>query len=278
MAIVAFVDDSNWCDSVIEHAAWAAKSLSQPLTIVAREEVIENEPALGFDAYQHMDAREDMFRELATRAPVQTPMADLAAREIVQTAARRAKDLGVEHVRTITTSDSVDWFIENATSSNDLLVVPRHDESDAQMQKWTDHFLKARRRMILLAPKVFAPVNSWLAAIDGKPATGRAVDYLTRNHLLQDAGGTAIIVGSDYQCRLHFRDAVKHLKSAGHDVTSYELKGQPDDVLVAVLTVLPADLLVMGAYGQGRFRSLLERSSTSHLLRSYRGPVLLARA
>lgn len=278
MAVIAFVDNSSWTASVIEHAVWAATRLGQSLTVVAEEESLDSEPLIAYDAYQQMNPREDMFRELNTRSRSEFTDSDAAALEIVQAAAKRARDLGVEKVRTATASDPLPWYIENFTDSGDLLVIPRHDHPESQSRQWLDQFLKVRSRVMLLVPEGFGEIESWLIAIDGKPGTGRAVDFLSNGKLLQPHPGTAVIVGNDYQGRLHFRDAVRHLQSSGHSVKSHELQGHADDVLAAVLEVQPVDMLVMGAYGQGRFRMLTERSTTSRLLKTFRGPVLVARA
>lgn len=278
MAVIAFVDGSSWDKSVIEHAAWVAKSTEQPITFVVRGEDADSEPAIAYDAYQQMNPREDMFRELVGRTPSDYIDSDSDAIEIAQSAARKARDMGVGRVRTSATSDPLPYFIEHFTDSSDLLVVPRHDGSDSQSRQWLDQFLKARSRVMLLVPESFSRVESWMIALDGKPATGRAVDYLTGRGLLSEQPGTAVIVGNDYQSRIHFRDAVRHLQSSKHTIQSHELQGNADDVLAAVLAVSPVDMLVMGAYGQGRFRLLNERSTTSRLLKTFRGPVLVARA
>jgi nucleotide-binding universal stress UspA family protein len=278
MAIIAFVDDSSSSKSVIDYSVWAAKSMAQPLAFVSQDDAVDSEPSIAYDAYQQMDVREDMYRELATRSRSDYPVSDSSAVDIVQSAARRARELGVQRIRTITTSESPLEFIDTSTDSDDLLILPRHDESESRTGQWIDQFLKARKRVMLLVPETYSPVTSWLIAIDGKPAIGRAVDFLSGRPLLSPTPGMAVFVGNDYQNRLHFRDAVKHLEGTGHTITSHELKGSPDDVLAAVLAVSHVDLLVMGAYGQGRFRSLLERSTTSGLLETFRGPVLVARA
>ena len=278
MAVIAFIDQATWTSSTMRYAAWAAISLDQPLSIVAREASQDSDPVVDFDAYQSMDAREDMFRELSVRSQSDPPQTDTAAFEIVQSAARKARDFGVEKVRTTTTSEPFPWYIENSTDSGDLLVMPRQDDPESSSRQWLDQFLKVRSRVMLAVPERYSPVESWLIALDGKPSTGRAVDFLCNHELLKHAQGTAVFVGNDYQNRIHFRDAVRHLASSGHKVKSHELQGNADDVLSAVLAVSPVDLLIMGAYGQGRFRLLNERSTTSRLLKDFRGPVLVARA
>lgn len=278
MPVIAFVDGSRWDTSVLEHAAWVAKATEQAITVVVQEESREREPAIAYDAYQQMNAREDMFRELASQSHTDYAESDTVAIEIAQKSARQAKDLGVDRVRTVTTSDPLPYFIENFTDSGDLLVVARRDSSETESRHWLDQFLKIRGRMMLLVPEDYAPVESWMIAIDGKPAIGRAVDFLSGRKLLTETQGTAIFVGNDYQNRIHFRDAVRRLQGCNHDMKSHELQGNADDVLAAVLAVSPVDMLVMGVYGQGRFRLLNEGSTTSRLLKTFRGPVLAARA
>lgn len=277
MSVIAFVDGSSCDASVIRHAAWAATAIDQSVNVVAQENPPERQPAIPYDAYQQMDPREDIFRELASQPQVDYADSDTATVEIVQNAARRIKDLGVGRVRTIITSDPLPYFIETVTDSDDLLVVARKDSSGASARH-LDQFLKAQGRMMLLVPETYAPIESWMIAIDGKPAIGRAVDFLSRRSLLREQVGKAVIVGNDYQSRIHFRDAVRHLESCGHNITSHELQGNADDVLAAVLEISPVDMLVMGAYGQGRFRLLTERSTTSRLLKSFNGPILVAKA
>lgn len=277
MSVIAFVDGSAYDSSVIDHAAWAAKTLDQSITLVAQGAVPEREPAIAYDAYQQMNPREDMFRELAAQPHSDYAEADSAAIEITQQAARRTKDLGVGHVRTATTPDPIPYYIEHFTDSSDLLVIARKDTGESSARH-LDQFLKVRGRIMLLVPESYSSVESWLIAIDGKPAIGRAVDFLSGRGLLADKPGTAVFVGNDYQCRIHFRDALRHLQSRNHLITSHELQGNADDVLAAVLAVSPVDMLVMGAYGQGRFRLLNERSTTSRLLKTFKGPVLVARA
>lgn len=278
MTVFAFVDGSSRDTSVIEHAAWAAKATGEPITVVVEESIDEPDPAYAFDAYQDMDPRGDMYRELALRPSADYSQHDDAAIQIGQAVARKAKSLGVGHVRTVTTSESPAYFVENYTDSDDLLVVARGPHEAEPSRKRLDQFLKAQNRVMLLVPESYSPVESWLIAMDGKPAIGRAVDFLSRGQLLSDKPGTAVIVGNDYQSRIHFRDALRHLRSSNHVITSHELEGNAEDVLAAVLTLSPVDMLVMGAYGQGRFRLLNERSTTSRLLKTFRGPVLVAKA
>ena len=278
MAVVAFIDATSSSSPALQYAAWAARALEQSLVLVAVTDAGDNDATLTYEALAGMNAREDMYREMIAIERSEAPFTETAAIEMVQGVARSARELGVERVRTIISSDPMVYFIEHSTSSADLLVFGRNDRDDAQPGKRLEEILHVRKRAMLLVPDTFSEPKSWLIALDGGSSSGRAVDYLIHNPLVRGIPGTAAIVGADAQHRIHFRDAVKHLQSAGYEMTPHELQGGVDDVLPAVMTVAPVDLLVMGAFGKGRFRSLFERSTTSRLLHSFHGPVLVTRS
>ena len=135
MAVVAFVDGTNWIASVIDHAVWAATTLGQPLVIVARENVYDAEPLISYDAYEEMNAQDDMFRELSARPGIRSLESDAAAMELVQSAARRAKDCGKSEPGRHLTAALV---YREPTDSGDLLVIARHDGSESTSRQWLD--------------------------------------------------------------------------------------------------------------------------------------------
>jgi nucleotide-binding universal stress UspA family protein len=53
--------------------------------------------------------------------------------------------------------------------------------------------------------------------------------------------------------------------------------GTPDEVIVSRVAAVGAGLLVMGAYGHSRIRSLVLGSTTAQVLRGCEVPVLLLR-
>lgn len=277
MTVVAFIDRNPSSDSTLRHAAWGARTLGQQLVLATLIDGGDDESALIYEAYGGMDAREDLYRDLLPIERAGNDERETAAIEMVQSTARRARELGVERVRTTVSREPLSSFVEHITGSGDLLVFSRIDGRGDQQNRLMDEILHIRNRVMLLAPDSFVEPKSWLMALDGGPSSGRAVEYLTENPLLRSAPGTAAIVGPDHQQRIHFRDAVKHLQSAGYRITAHELQGGADDVLLAIMQVMPVDLLVMGAYGQGKFRSMFERSTTSRLLGAFKGPVLIAR-
>ena len=55
------------------------------------------------------------------------------------------------------------------------------------------------------------------------------------------------------------------------------LHGDPEEGILQLRETVGADLIVMGAYGHTRIRELILGSTTSHVMRKAKVPVLLAR-
>jgi len=87
-----------------------------------------------------------------------------------------------------------------------------------------------------------------------------------------------LMVGEDDDAhRAQLEEPVQLLRNAGLSVTAELVAGQPVDVISARAGSDDFDLLVMGAYGGGRLRSMFIGSTTTEMLISCRVPVLLFR-
>ena len=106
----------------------------------------------------------------------------------------------------------------------------------------------------------------------------KAVEYVTTSplfaglecHLLM--GGDA---SADLRRKLDEADA--RLQSAGFTVKSFVAPGEPEAAIAAHVDSQKIGLLVMGAYGHSRIRSLIIGSTTTEMIRSCKVPVVLFR-
>jgi nucleotide-binding universal stress UspA family protein len=71
--------------------------------------------------------------------------------------------------------------------------------------------------------------------------------------------------------------AAAMLKGGGFAVTAGIRSGQAETVIAEAVEQDGIDLLVMGAYGHSRIRSLIIGSTTTEMIRSCKIPVLLFR-
>ncbi len=67
------------------------------------------------------------------------------------------------------------------------------------------------------------------------------------------------------------------MRGAGYEVTSHAVSGAPDEIIAGTATDHHIDLLVMGAYGHSPIRHLILGSTTTMMVRTFQGPVLMFR-
>ena len=77
--------------------------------------------------------------------------------------------------------------------------------------------------------------------------------------------------------RRRLEGAVAQLKGGGHTVQMRFVNGVPDKAIAEIVDNEGMNLLVMGAYGHSRIRSLVIGSTTTEMIRSCKVPVLLFR-
>jgi nucleotide-binding universal stress UspA family protein len=77
--------------------------------------------------------------------------------------------------------------------------------------------------------------------------------------------------------RRRLEDAVATLSAGGHRPVAELMPGQADKVIAEAVERDGIDLLVMGAYGHSRIRSMIIGSTTSEMIRACKIPVLLFR-
>ena len=102
----------------------------------------------------------------------------------------------------------------------------------------------------------------------------KAVDHIARSPLFAGLAVTVVTVGNETpEIRKGLADAKALLKAAGIDAETRVLSGQPETELGKLVEDESFGLVVMGAYGHSRIRSLVIGSTTTEMVRSCKVPV-----
>ncbi len=106
----------------------------------------------------------------------------------------------------------------------------------------------------------------------------KAIDHVARSPVFAGLQCRLLTVGSESpETTKRLADATTVLKGAGYAVQADVVPGQPDSVIAQAVENERIDLLVMGAYGHSRIRSLIIGSTTTEMVRSCKIPVVLFR-
>jgi nucleotide-binding universal stress UspA family protein len=106
-------------------------------------------------------------------------------------------------------------------------------------------------------------------AYDGGRSAGEAINWLVETHLLNGASGHVLQVGEGTEReRDRLQNATWHLRSAGMEITDETVPGDVEHLIAGAVQDRDADLLVMGAYGHSRIRTMIVGSTTTELLQT----------
>jgi nucleotide-binding universal stress UspA family protein len=280
--IIALVDGSIYAASVCEHAAWVASRTGwavEILHVLGRREGAAKADLSGSIA---LGARTALLEELAELDAQRAKLVAHRGRAILEDARAIVDRAGVAEITTrLRQGDIVDTLAEQESGAELVLIGKRGEAADfakGHLGSNLERIVRASHRPILVASRAFRPISKVLIAWDGGPSAMRAVDHIARSPLYRGLAVTVATVASPSETvRKGLEDARASLAAAGLTAGTEILSGQPDAALGEFVEKAPCDLLVMGAYGHSRIRSLIIGSTTTAMLRSCKVPVVLVR-
>lgn len=277
MKIIALVDGSVYAHSVCEVAGWAAVQLASPveaLHVLGRREVGGGDLSGSI----RLGARTALLEELAALDATRSKLVTQQGRAILEDAKLVLAGAGVAEVTTrLRQGDLLEEIGEGA----DLIVVGKRGEAadfaKGHLGSNLERIVRGVKAPVLVAARAFAPAEKVLVAFDGGPSALRAIDYIATSALFTGLSVVVVSVGEGAAIAGNLADAQARLQAAGIAVETRQLSGQPDKVLSGMVEAEKFGMLVMGAYGHSRIRSLIIGSTTTQMIRSCKVPVLLLR-
>lgn len=284
MNVLACIDSSRYAVSVCDHAAWAARQLEVPVELLHVLERPSADPSISPDRSGRLgvDSRETLLKELAELDEQRNRLSQEAGRHLLDEAAERVRAGGVEHVlQRLVHGELVDHIHEHETDAR-LIVIGRRGEAEHRAAQHLggnlERIIRASQRPIVIAAQHFRPAQRFLVAYDGGTSAEKAVDALIRNPILTDAEGHVLMIGKGTDTeREQLASAASRLRDTGYTVTETLESGDPDQLIPATVEAENIDLLVMGAYGHSRIRTLMIGSTTTAVLRTSQVTTLVMR-
>jgi nucleotide-binding universal stress UspA family protein len=280
--ILALVDGSAYAQSVCDFAAWAATRTAaevELLHVLGRRKTASTPADLSgsLDA----DERDELLKELASIDEQKAKLALRRSRVLLDDARARLQTSQVEKVSTkLRHGDLVDAVVEFEADADLVVMGKRGEAADftkGHLGSNLERVERSSRKPLFVAARAYQPIQRFLIAYDGGPSAEKAIDYIVRSPLLRGVGCELLTVGSEGEMRSRLDAAAARLREAGFAVQAMLAPGHADDVIGSRVELGGIDLLVMGAYGHSRIRSLIVGSTTATMVRRCRIPVLMFR-
>ena len=280
--IIALVDGSIYSASVCEHAAWIAQRTGAPvelLHVLGRREGAETSDLSGSI---RLGARTALLEELAALDAQRAKLVAHRGRAILEDARAIVDQEGVSDITTrLRHGDVVEAISEIEDDARVILIGKRGEAADfarGHLGSNLERIVRAAHRPVFVASRAFQPITSVLVAYDGGSSSMKAVDHMARSPLFAGLKVTIATVGSATPVvKKGLADAEALLKAAGIAAETRIVSGQPETELGKLVEQEGFGMVVMGAYGHSRIRSLVVGSTTTEMVRSCKVPVVLLR-
>lgn len=279
--ILACIDGSIYSASTAGYAAWAAVRLEASVLLMQvigrRETASENRSGALAPG-----ARRKVLEELAELDSQRARLIQRQARLDLQAAEAALREVGVAEVSTLLRNGDLLEALADKEAETDLFVVGKRgaaaDFAKGHLGSNLERMLRAAKKPVLIAAREFAPPKRFVLAFDGRASSFKAVEELSRSPLMQDLPGLVVHAGEPGPDAVRLIEAAaSQLRAGGHEVETLVEPGAAPEVLSRAISADAGDLLVMGAYGHSRLRTLVIGSVTSEMIRTNRVPVLVYR-
>lgn len=282
--ILACIDGSGYSASVCDHAAWAAARLDASVSLVYvidrhKDEHIATDLSgnLGFSE------SETLLDEYTALDEQRGRLAQKRGRLILDDATERLRAAGVTGVVARQRQGAfVDAITDLESEANMIVLGKRGEAAQAATQHLgsnLERVVRAVHKPILVTSLEFQPIRRFLIAYDGGRSMRRAIVRIAHTALLTGIECRILMVDKDETAaRRELTEATGPLVRTGFDVHISVRSGDPEDVILEEVEQHGIDLLVMGAYGHSRIRTLIIGSTTTATLRRCTVPVLLFRS
>jgi nucleotide-binding universal stress UspA family protein len=280
--IIALVDGSIYSESVCHHAAWIAQQTSAPVELI---HVLGRREAPGtrdLSGAIRLGARTKLMEELADLDAQRAKLVSHRGRAILEDARAIVDQDGVTDITTrLRHGDIVEAIGEIEGEARVIVIGKRGEAADfakGHLGSNLERIVRAAHRPIFVAARAFKPIESVLVAYDGGASAMKAVDHIARSPLFAGLVITVVTVGNETaDAKKGLEDAKALLKAAGITAETRLVSGQPETELGKMVEEEGFGMVVMGAYGHSRIRSLVIGSTTTEMVRSCKVPVVLMR-
>ncbi|SEQ74328.1 universal stress protein [Thalassovita taeanensis] len=277
--IIALVDGSAYSESVCQYAGWIAGRMEASVAlyhVLGRREGAKGD----LSGQIKLGARSALLAELAELDAQRAKLAQAQGRAILDDARALIEAQGVtDIVPHLRIGDMVETVSTQEADSQLIVIGKRGEAADfakLHLGSNLERIVRAAKTPVFVANRAFKPVERVLVAYDGGVSAMKAVDYVARNPLFAGLACTVVTVGTpNTTVQQGLEDARATLAAGGHSAEVKIVEGQPDTALGELIEAEGFDLLVMGAYGHSRIRSMIIGSTTTEMIRTCKVPVVL---
>ncbi|WP_138936640.1 universal stress protein [Roseovarius arcticus] len=280
--ILTLLDGSAYSESVCHHTAWIAQKLNagvEAMHVLGRREGAASSDLSGALG---LGARSTLLAELSSLDEQWAKLAQAKGHAILEDAKAILEQDGVPVVNLrLRKGDILDAVREVENDIRAIIIGKRGEGADSargHLGSNLERIVRISKVPVFAASREFKPISKVLVAYDGSSSANIAIKRMSVSPAFKDLDVCVLCVGQDNaRAQATAEEAVAKLHGANILASPRAATGEPEEVLAKLVSDEGFNLLVMGAYGHSRIRSLIIGSTTTAMIRTVKIPVLLYR-
>lgn len=280
--ILTLLDGSAYSESVCHHTAWIAKKLNasvEAMHVLGRR---EGAASTDLSGALRLGARSALLEELSSLDEQRAKLAQAKGHAILEDAKNILEQDGVPVVNLrLRKGDLLDAVREIENDIRAITIGKRGEGVDfakGHLGSNLERIVRTSKVPVFVASREFKPISRVLVAYDGSTSAKVAIDRISTSPVFSDLDICVLCVDdSSQKAQATAEEAVATLRRANLEASFRIASGEPEEVLGKLVSEENFNLLVMGAYGHGRIRSLIIGSTTTAMIQTVKIPVLLYR-
>jgi len=269
--VIACIDDSRYAESVCDYAAWSARRMDAPLSLLHVLDPPERHTEKNLSGSIGFGAQEALLQELAELDERRAKVAMEQGRLMLKAARERVTPQGPSEVEVRQRhGELVDNLVDLEPETRMLVIGKRGADTASAHGHIGSHLEQIIRRLhqpILIAQQSFEPPRTIMMAFDGSATTRKGVEMVAASPLFRGLPCHLVMVGTESDSKWEqLRWAQNTLEGAGFEAPIQLIAGEPETVLGEYQKEQGIDLLIMGAYGHSRIRHLIVGSTTTAMI------------
>ncbi|MFN4128821.1 MAG: universal stress protein [Paracoccaceae bacterium] len=280
--ILALVDGSVYSESVCHHTVWIAGRLNASVDVMHVLGRRETGGSQNLSGALTLGARSSLLAELAAADEQRARLAQAKGRAILEDAQKILEADGTGPVTPHLRKGDILEAVQEVEPDLRAIVIGKRGEgadfASGHLGSNLERIVRASKVPVFVASRAFSPITRVLVAYDGSTSAMKAVERMSKSPVFQGLEITLLYVDNGSgPIGTKLETAVAALGAAGLQATGRVVQGEPEEVLQSIVSAEGFGLLVMGAYGHSRIRSLIIGSTTTAMVQAVKIPVLLYR-
>ncbi|MDA0782137.1 MAG: universal stress protein [Rickettsiales bacterium] len=282
--IIACIDGSTHADSVCTLSSWVSGQSGFKISllhVVAPHTEMEAKGNLSGSI--GLGAKSELLEELTKIDEEHGRLELKKGRLMLDHAKEELENLGISTPEILHRRGSLVEIIGELEADVEIIIMGKrgenHNNASNHLGSNLERVARSIHKPLLIATDNPKDIKRFIIAYDGSPSVKKALDYITNTPLLKGADCHLLKAGDDNaQTQAIIKEAEDKLKAASFNVHTHIQKGKQVENFVADYAAAnDINLLVIGAYGHSKIRSLILGSTTTSIIRKSDIPVLLFR-